>query len=251
MRYLILLLTLANVAFFVWYPEVRSGPYSTPRLPPEPPNATQLVLLAERQKSRADVPADAAPTGKAPSGTLVPKLASSDAAASEPPVDSPAQLPATETVPEKPRLCRTVGPYFEERGARRAARTLTREKYEVRIRNGDIQAPAGYWVYLPANSAAEARKIVGDLDSQGMKDYFIGKDNVISLGIFSTRDTAEVRRGRIAKLGYPAMLDQRYRTRRVYWLDLEDGDNPLLINPVWSQLLKVDPNVAAQQVSCE
>lgn len=253
MRYLMLLLLAANIAFFVWYPEARDGPYSLSRLPPEPPNATRLVLLSERQNATATEPTAVATTDVIPTNDVIADGATGTPGRTDAAVDASTgtDTDASAAPIQHRRLCRTVGPYFEETDARKAARALTRAKYDVRVRNGNVQAPAGYWVYLPAKNAAEARETVDDLDGRGMKDYFIGKDNVISLGIFSTRDTAEARRRHIAKLGYPAMLDQRYRTRSVFWLDLEDGDNPLLLNPVWARLAKGDPNIVAQQVSCE
>lgn len=247
MRYLMALLILANVMFFAWYPQVKSGPYSTPRLPPLPPRAEQLTLLSERGQPDSDDAAQGEAAGVDATAAQIEAAAAAGASAAT--GTGPEARP--EPPAERPRLCRTIGPYFEQVGAKKAARALEGAKYDVRIRNGNIQAPAGYWVYLPSMEAKQARKIVADLDERGMTDYYIGKDNVISLGIFSARDKAEVRRDLIVKLGYPAMVDQRYRARKVYWLDLEDGDNPLMINPVWGNLLKDDPNIAAQQVSCE
>jgi hypothetical protein len=254
MRYLILLLVLANVAFFVWYPEAHVDPYASSSLPPEPPRAERLVLLSERPQAppepeaavllAADIVPHKAANGHAPE-------ADKKAQAKPEPEPEPQPEPPPPPVEEKKPLCRTIGPYFSQRKAKKAISRLTKAKYKVSTRNGNIQAPAGYWVYLPTDSAREARKTVADLDKRGMTDYFIGKDNIVSLGIFSKRASAVNHKKRINDMGYSARMDQRYRTRKVYWLDLEDTDNPLLVNPLWQELLKTDPDIAAQQVSCE
>ena len=239
MRVLILFLVLLNLAFFFWFPEQRPHPAA---IAPEPPHARQLVLLAERNPGDQDFDI------RKPDSEALPKAgetAVENASDGKTPPDTAPKKLAEE------KLCRTVGPFFDDAAVKKAVRRLAAADYEVRIRVGDIQAPAGYWVYLPAMPSEEARAIVADLDTQGMKDYFIGKDNVVSLGIFSDRSKAMVRRNRIAEMGYPAMLDRRYRNRKVFWLDLEDSGKPLLINPVWAELTQEDRTIAAQQVSCE
>ena len=55
----------------------------------------------------------------------------------------------------------------------------------------------------------------------------------------------------IKKLGYDAVLDQRYRTRVVYWLDIEEQGQPLLGSGVWEKILAQHTDIRVQRVSCE
>jgi hypothetical protein len=99
--------------------------------------------------------------------------------------------------------------------------------------------------------AADARRIVNELDSKGMTDYFIGKQNYISLGIFRRKDQAQVRLERVTALGYEAILDQRYRTRTVHWIDIEEAGQPLLVSSIWQQIQAQHTDIRVQRVSCD
>lgn len=227
MRYLIGFLLLANLAFFFWYPGVDNKSVLNNRLPPLPPEIRPLVLLSERE-----------PTNTAPLDEDSQPIA----------IDANTVL----TTPEsKQRLCLTIGPYFDIGQVKVAKSLLGKQHLAPRMRTGNLEEPAGYWVYMPAMPADRAREIVADLDKQGMKDYFIGKHYVISLGIFSDQQKAATRQQQVATMGYDSRLNRRYRTRQVYWLDIEETTQPLQVNPVWLLLLKANPKIAAQKVSCE
>lgn len=227
MRYLIALLLLANLVFFFWYPGVDNKTVLSNRLPPLPPEIRPLVLLSER----------------APTNTEYLDEASQPIS-----IDANSMLPAPAS---KERHCLTIGPYFDKAQAKAVSSLLGKHHLAPRMRTGNLEEPAGYWVYMPAMPPGRAREIVADLDEQGMKDYFIGKNNVISLGIFSDQKKAATRQQQVATIGYDSRLNRRYRTRQVYWLDIEETGQPLQVNPVWLLLLKENPKIAAQKVSCE
>jgi hypothetical protein len=104
---------------------------------------------------------------------------------------------------------------------------------------------------MPAMPASKARSIVADLDAHGMKDYFIGRKNHISLGIFSTEKKARKRLTRVKELGYDAELGQRYRNRAVYWLDVEAGELPLPGSQIWKEIQAEHTDIRIEQVSCD
>ena len=84
-----------------------------------------------------------------------------------------------------------------------------------------------------------------------MTDYFIGKQNYISLGIFRAKDKAGVRLKQIMDLGYKPILDQRYRIRTVHWLDVEAAGQPLTGSEVWEKVQAQHADIRVQRVSCE
>jgi hypothetical protein len=266
-RHLAWLLLLANVGMFVWIftqPEPQVAQY---RPIPVPPGVEPLVLLSERTVKPGAI-ADAGPHEQtAPAEQTA--QSSSDGAGE---TDSAAGGGADDTIEasagdqsvgrgeatpdagkEARRVssCQTVGPLLEKDDATTLAAQLAAQGYASRMRTGEVRNPSGYWVYMPAMPAAEARRIVAELDAHGMSDYYIGKHNYISLGIFSRKGKAQRHLDEIRKLGFDAVLDRRYRTRDVYWLDVEQGATPLLASEVWAQIQKQHPDIRVQRVSCE
>ena len=249
MRFLVALLLLANVGLFAW---IYSQPVQQPpayRPVPVPPGIAPLVLLAERESQRSvDEPltgelasAEMTPdqTGTVPTEALIAEQVESDAVEEE--------LPP----PPPERICQTIGPLMKTDDVNHIAQRLESQGFEARQRSGKVREPSGYWVYLPAMPAADARRIVSDLDSKGMTDYFIGKQNYVSLGIFRRKDQAQVRLEQVTALGYGAVLDRRYRTRTVHWLDVEETAEPLLASSVWQQIQAQHADIKVQRVSCE
>jgi hypothetical protein len=248
LRYLAYTLVVANLGFFVWNVFLPPSPEPVvQRAVPVPPGVEPLVLLSER-KEKNPAEAVAAPTPEAVEEQAV-------IAASETPpadeTDKPSDDKADTAAAEPPRVCRTVGPFLDKNDATRVFGVLAKQGYVLNVRDGDVREPAGYWVYLSARSSKDARAIVADLDTHGMKDYFIGKQNHISLGIFSDKEKARTRQQTVRRLGYDAVLDQRYRMRDVYWLDVEEQGKPLLGSEIWRKLQAEHTDIRAQKVSCE
>jgi len=259
-RYLVYLLLVANVGYFAWnWFQPRPNPPAV-RPAPVPPDVHQLVLLSERPTAVAKrLPGDA-PDGDGEAQEPAAEVRSEPVAAMEPVASAKAQpqvqqaAQAASTVPAAApaeNICQTLGPFLKKHDVTAVFALLARNGYQVNVRDGDTRVPNGYWVYLPAMQASQARRIVADLDAHGMTDYFIGKQNYISLGIFSGKDKAERRLQEVKRLGYAPKLDQRYRTRDVYWLDVDGRGTPLLGSEVWEQIQSQHADVRAQRVSCE
>jgi len=270
-RYLVYFLLIANLGYFAWY-MYQPAPAPRPvQIAPLPPGPNQLVLLSERSALRAEGtapdPSGSAESASPPTQSPEPVAAMEPVVAPEagqavqapeklpPPADAPRpsdDAPAAAVVagPVEP-VCQTLGPFLKKHDVTAVFARLARNGYVVNVRDGDVREPNGYWVYLPAMEASEARGIVADLDAHGMKDYYIGKQNYISLGIFSAKDKAERRQREVKRLGYDAILDQRFRTRDVYWVDVDASETPLLDSEVWQQIQAQHPDVRAQRVSCE
>jgi len=251
-RYLVYLLVISNLAYFAWYQY--SPTDKPPDLKPVPlaPGIEPLVLLSERQSLESPATAVAAKAAKAQQ--------SAESASTEketiPVVEyvAPVQVEETQGTsasPEPERVCQTIGPLLDKNDAASISAQLYQQGYKPAVRGGEVRVPSGYWVYMPAMPAGEARAIVNDLDANGMKDYFIGKRNHISLGIFSSKRKAQARQKRIKILGYDAALDQRYRTRTVFWLDIEEKGQQLLGSGLWDRVQGQHADIRVQRVSCE
>jgi len=250
-RYLVYALVLANLAYFAWH---QYSPVEQPaetRPIPLAPGIEPLVRLSERRA--AELPAVATVEQAAEKQQSVESAEGTKAGRID---ENSAPLQASETEvamvsPEPERVCQTIGPLLDKNDAASISAQLYQEGYRPAVRGGEVREPSGYWVYMPAMRADKARAIVKDLDENGMKDYFIGKRNHISLGIFSNKRKAQVRLKRIKTLGYDAVLDQRYRTRTVFWLDIEEKEQPLLSLEFWGEILVKHADIRVQRVSCE
>ena len=271
MRQLVWLLLLANLGMLAWLltqPEPQTARY---RPVPVPPGIEPLVLLSERSvKTAGSKPAaaDAAgavspddqqasgSAGQASQGGALREAAGTEStavAAQEIVTPEPEAAQEAEAAPE-PRpepVCQAVGPFMQEADAEAISQKLSATGYPSNLRTGEVRNPAGYWVYLPAMPRAEARRIVAELDDHGMTDYYIGKQNYISLGIFSGKEKAQVRLEQIKRLGFDPVLDRRFRTRTVYWVDIVQGEVPLLGSPIWSDIQAQHTEIRVQRISCE
>ncbi len=262
MRYLAWLLLAANLGMLAWLltqPQPQPVAY---RPIPVPPGVQPLLLLSERSansaaaagRALAEPPPSSPPpplpqsssTETPPQAAPLPGAASGPGA---PESDSPGETPPP--VVERNAVCLAMGPLMAESEAKTLDAQLSAAGYRPHLRIGEARNPAGYWVYMPAMPASEARRIVAELDARGMTDYFIGSQNYISLGIFSVKSKARTRLEQIRALGFDAILDQRYRTRKVYWIDIEPAEKPLLVSEVWSQIQAQRPELRLQRVSCE
>lgn len=274
MRHLVWLLLLANLGMFVWLltqPEPQHAQY---RPVPVPPGIEPLVLVSERSAHRAGGKGAAAQAEPADT----PVETSDSAAAADQLAEAPAVVADVSALAEAPQedkpadesaehpggsdagkpaavapepVCQAIGPFMKQADAGDINDRLAQLGYRPSLRSGEVRNPAGYWVYMPAMPAAEARRIVAELDKHGMTDYFVGKQNYISLGIFSGKSKAQLRLEQIESLGFDATLDQRFRTRTVYWIDLAQGDGTLLGSEAWSEIQAQHADIRVQSISCE
>ncbi|RRQ22442.1 SPOR domain-containing protein [Thiohalobacter thiocyanaticus] len=97
---------------------------------------------------------------------------------------------------------------------------------------------------------ARANAIVEELSARGVEDYFVGRQNIISLGVFSDRATAERRREQIEAYGYTPELEQRFRTTSLYWLDLKAPEPDLPTEAQWNDWLSQYPDVRREVKPC-
>lgn len=255
MRQLAWLLLLANLGMFAWLltqPEPQITRY---RPVPVPPGIEPLVLLSERSTGTDKAGADAhhaAPPAEQQVAAVADAPDDAPESDTQPEtVEADATPPVEQLAPAPEPVCQTVGPFMKETDAKGISRKLAELGYQPSLRTGEVRIPAGYWVYMPSMRAAEARRIVAELDAHGMTDYYIGKQNYISLGIFSGKRKAQVRLEQVKALGFDAILDQRFRTTTVYWVDIREGETPLLGSAVWPDIQAQYAEVRVQRISCE
>lgn len=166
------------------------------------------------------------------------------------------KVPATATdtaaaAPPSPSACYRVGPLANRAAAGTLKSRLTQQGLTVQVQKTQVTQPDDYWVFLPPMSHEEAVNISEDLADKGVKDYFVGKDNFISLGIFNGPRSAARRRQQIAELGYSPKIKKHLTIHIQYWLAVKSGTGTAISGATWSHLLAAAPGVQHKSVDCD
>ncbi len=126
-----------------------------------------------------------------------------------------------------PGLCPVVGPWSGRGDAERARIQLDAVGLGGRIEAVTVQKDHLNWVYLPPYGTRErALTVLGELQARGVDSFIVktGEDaNAISLGYFSSADSAEGLRVKMRNAGYPAFVRETSRPVTEYWLYLPEA----------------------------
>ena len=197
MRWLVVFLLLANVAFFAlmqWGGKLGSD--STAAQPLAALNPEKMKLLgapAAPPPAASAVPA-AAVSPVAPAVPVVPPVA-----AVSPPLAAPAARVAEKS-------CLEWGE-FSGTDLARAEKALAQLKLGDKLGQRMVEYTHGYWVYIPPlkTQAGKVKKIK-QLKELGIDDYFVVQEagrwmNAISLGVFKTEEAANHYLAELSKRG--------------------------------------------------
>lgn len=275
-------LLLANLLLFGWlysHPQTQR-PGIVNQSTGFPPSVEPLVLLRERTKTAALATGNdtGSTVREQPLESPAPQAANERADLESSPAVAAAQTPEPPQTAESPdgsattsgamdadvtpsseittvvapeRICQTIGPFPDRKRAEDFVSELAGLGRDPAVRASQIEQPSGFWVYLPAMPIDAARRIIDDLSAKGVKDYFLGRQNFISLGVFSDKRSAETRVTEITAFGYTPRLEPRYLTREVFWVDLEERLPERIEEPQWAALLNDQPDIRRQSVACE
>jgi hypothetical protein len=207
MRHVLYLLLVTNLVYLGWnLLQSNTGTTSESLLPPLPASVKPLVTLQESQQQSAS-PANATDSTSTSDAVVLDELTT-------------AEPPGAGSLGN---ACKALGPFEIEDEVKAVAKRLDALGLQSRQRIAEVREENGYWVYLPSMAREAALEIARQMDAKGDKDYFIGKDNFISLGIYQDVARAEVRLRQVRKLGLDALLEVRYRTHDAYWLEFNDN----------------------------
>jgi len=205
MKVFFFLLLLSNLLFalFQWlvpYEQLLTAGASIPA-------AEQLQLLNETEAERKPEPVQVA-TGDEPKVATAAPLA-----------DAP--------------LCYTLGPFKQQQVMQEAVNEFRQSGIEIDSRSSVEKEYLGMMVYIDGHANRQQALATSQaLTSRGVREFIIvnepGKNNALSLGVFSLKKNADRRRQRISALGYEVKTEARYRNRTIYWLDYAQSENQAL-----------------------
>ena len=221
MRFLLMVLVLANLGFFAWQHWHGSDREDIPAGRADSTLAKGLVLVGEQTDA-------AQPPVRSPIIAETPAEMTADAPVS----DDKASTDVS------PATCASLGPFDQRDTATLALERLNGLGLDAVLRETGGQIRSGFWVYLPPfPSRSDAKQVEDELRDKNVRDLFIvtGSEqrNAISLGLFSTPERADQRAAEIGRLGYVPRVAERFRDASVYWVDfVERPDEPLKPNSV-------------------
>lgn len=215
--------------------------------PPAPGKASATPAVPAQQSSGASGGAAGTQHGRADSG-------SGPSSAPEP-SGSTGKVASNGTggasTPPPAATCYRVGPLADGAAAAALKSRLAQQGLNVQVSKTQNTRVEDYWVFLPPMSPQQAVNISMGLAAKGIKDYFIGKDNFISLGIFNGPQSAEQRRQQIAKLGYTPQIKKHLTTQIQYWLAVKTDRGTGISGAAWSRLLAAAPGAQSKTVACD
>ncbi len=224
MKYLVYLLVLANVVYLGWNIHLaRTAGEAARELPALPAGVTPLVTLQELEKQQQQQQQTEKISGVDKLTNLHPPGAGIS------------------------HTCQTIGPFLAEDELEAVAKELGQQGQEVKRRTAEVQKPNGFWVYLPAMEREQVLQAVKTLEENRDRDYYVGKSNFLSLGIFNEISRAEARLEETRGLGFDPVLEARYERSSQYWLDI-DAQMPAA--DVLDAILQDHPGLELKAVAC-
>lgn len=148
-------------------------------------------------------------------------------------------------------LCYTIGPFGSEQSQQRAEDRLRPFASLIRTRQTSADSDRGWWVYLPANSRAEAVSLSRELASRGVEDFYVvtsGRlENTVSVGLFQSVENARSRQARIRELGFDSQIEVRRETIEQHWVDYRIGPDE---RSPWRFIVRASPGAQHREIPC-
>ncbi|WP_160154569.1 SPOR domain-containing protein [Microbulbifer sp. ALW1] len=237
MRWIFLLLVVANLGLLGWFLTAERSPSAVTVSAAGSDDAAGITLVDEADPDSLVQPE--APTANA----ARPPVVSGG-------VDSPRTTPASPSEP----LCTLVGPFGEAYQGEDVARRLQALQVTAALREIEMQGQMRYWVYLaPLNSSQEAFRKLRELQAAGIDSYVIPKgslENGISFGIFSEVERAQALAEELKERGFRAQYREEPQTYLERWVVVDGDAEGQIAEAFWEQLQLDYPEIDRRQNLC-
>jgi hypothetical protein len=123
------------------------------------------------------------------------------------------------------RACASIGAFASAEEADKARQRIEGPGTQIRRRTEQEVVAKRYWVYLDNQGSEEvARTRLAELAAKGVEDFLLNRTgdpmNAISLGLYNTPSSMKARVSALERQGFRPAVQERQRTREVYWLDV-------------------------------
>ncbi len=202
-----------------------------------PAGTATLTLVQERPEPpplRAAPGASLGPPWEQDAAAPAPQTQAPDAPASNAPASNTPQSNAPQSNTQEsnnvspealPRACASIGAFASAAEADQARQRIEGPGTQIRRRTEQEVVAKRYWVYLDNQGSLDlARTRLAELAAKGVEDFLLNRTgdpkNAISLGLYSTPGSVKARVAALERQGFRPAVQERHRTREVYWLDV-------------------------------
>jgi len=208
-------------------PPLRTAPgasLSPPSQPDTAPAAPPPAAMGNGHSEPAPPTQAAEPKGRPPESPA-PQAQEPNAQASQA-LESNASESSNVVSPEAlPLACASIGAFASAEEADKARQRIEGPGTQIRRRTEQEVFAKRYWVYLDNQGSEElARTRLAELAAKGVKDFLLNRTgdpkNAISLGLYNTPSSVQARVSALERQGFRPAVQERDRTREVYWLDV-------------------------------
>lgn len=259
MRYVFFSLLLGNLAYFL-YAEFREPPAPTKSLPQAMQSGpTTLSLLLERKslevKSVETESMEAKSKETKSKETRGDRQKELESVVKKPQIQDEVKQEQKDIEGDEAPACKAIGPYFSLDKGQDAVAQLAELNLSVTLQVIDKATSARDFRLMipPANSLQDAYRRQRELKSNNIESYVItqGKrKHGVSLGVFSTRQGAEMARKQLPDLGYSVELIEIPRIVREYWVIPRGSPKINLTAATWKSVTDEHPELRRQMMEC-
>ena len=229
MRIIVVLMLIANLAFFAWRQFYTEPPMQkvvqTPALPGNQIN--RLLLLTEFDESALRERIAASSTNS---------RASSESSAHS----------------SEDAVCYSIGPLATEQQVTLIATWLKEKGAQTTLREAERREVSRFWVYFPPfESRAAALERVADMQADAIDDIYVipagDMANAVSLGLYSRKESLDRRITELKEKGYEPSIVPRYEIRSAAWFDVVAEDQNVFPS---AQFAAAFPDTDATEHGC-
>jgi hypothetical protein len=150
--------------------------------------------------------------------------------------------------------CALIGPFQEVISAKQVSARLKERSLSSDVVLIMKDLPATNWVYIaPLADRKKALAMLKDLQEKNIDSFLIADGeyaNGISLGSFSSLDSAKAVLAERREQGYPVSLTERRRQQKTYWLKFDESFSMQVENLSLSGLIEGAFALKKQEKSC-
>jgi hypothetical protein len=255
-RWLILILVLANLALFYWLRTetqqiVETVPVGIKRLvlleelsPPDAVNDSEVTEIAEVVPATVDVDVPEVQTEQdTESNTLV--------QVAQEMVEQALQIAESVLAP---KTCWLAGPLDQAAVREAVTDALDTQGIQLNLVLQRVAVEPDFWVHLPVDGGArQQRLLAAELRQQGIDSYSITEGKLtgdLSLGLFRNEEHARSLMSRVRQRGYAPEIYQRSRSREEAWAALQQVELAALGWEAEAGPLAAYPSVSLIQTDC-
>jgi cell division septation protein DedD len=249
MKTFLVLILLANLAFFAWREGYTGDLLPQPAVYTEIPavpafeQAEHRLLLLQELPGAGDQSVAVATTP--PEGTVEPE---DEASLPTPPLET------GEPVQSMP-WCGELTGFAGNEAVSAFLAALPADQVSASVESREMPVSSTWWVHMPAfESETVALRMLEELQDNNIDSYYMRSGDLkggISLGVFSRRESALTAQAQLARRGYATSIAEVFRMEERPVLKLRIADAGFLESIQWQDLLAGQDGPVLAENACE